>query len=92
MPEGWVEVRIPDALLARAVRWQVRAGLAAGQPGERIAVSPGEIVVTIEAAATLPTLLASGTIRVPVRVEPGGLTRVNLARTVPWAPAVSGGS
>ena len=87
MPSGWVQVRIPDALLAQMVRWRVCAGTATGQPGERIPVAPGELVVTIEADLTLPALWASGTLRVPVRVEPGALTCIDLARTSgPWCP------
>jgi hypothetical protein len=85
MPNGWVQVRIPDTLLAQVVQWRVCAGTAVGQPGERIPVSPGELVVTIEADLKLPALWASGTLSVPVRVEPGALTCVNLARTSePW--------
>lgn len=87
MPSGWVQVRIPGALLAQMVRWRVCAGTATGQPGERIPVPPGELVVTIEIDLALPALWASGTLSVPVRVEPGGLTCVNLARASgPWCP------
>jgi hypothetical protein len=79
MHSGCVQVLIPDALLMRAVCWRVRAGSATGQPGERIPVAPGELVVTIEADLTLPGFGASGTLRVPVCVEPGGLTCVHVA-------------
>lgn len=89
MRNGWVQVRIPDVLLTHAVRWRVSASAATGLPGERIPVAPGEVVVTIEADVMLPALWASGKLSVPTRVEPGGLTRVNLARTISLIPKAS---
>lgn len=82
MPNGWVQVIVPDALAARAARWRVRAGEATARAGERLPVAPGEVVVRIEAEVTLPTLWARGTLSVPVHVEPGSLTRVNVSQTL----------
>jgi len=87
MRNGWVQVLLPDAFITRAARWRVRVGTASGEPGEKIPVAAGEVVVTVEGEFVLPSLWASGTLTLPVRVEPSGLTCVDVSRTV--APAHS---
>lgn len=87
MRNGWVQVVVPDALAAYAAGWRVRAGGAEARPGERLAVAPGQQVVRVEAELTLNAFAARAALVVPVRVEPGGLTRVHVARV--FEPALA---
>jgi hypothetical protein len=88
MRNGWVQVVVPDALAAHAAGWRVRAGGAEARPGERLAVAPGEQVVRVEAELTLDAFSARAALVVTVRVEPGGLTRVHVARVLEPALAL----
>jgi hypothetical protein len=85
MRNGWVQVRVPDALITRAARWRVRVGTVSSRPGEKIPVAAGEVVVTVGAELALPSLWAYGILTLLLRVEPGGLTCIDVSRTVELA-------